>query len=88
MLLAGENTRARAADLTLPVLILHGADDKLTNPAGSEEFHARAASPDKSFRPWPGLRHELHNEPEQADVIAAILAWLDAHTPAPERLAP
>ena len=87
MFLAGEDTRARTADLTLPLLIFHGADDQLTSPAGSEEVHARATSPDKTFRPWPGLRHELHNEPEQAEVIAAILAWLDAHTPPPEQVA-
>ena len=80
MLTAGLDTRARAAALTLPLLIMHGTADRLTSPRGSEEVYARAASPDKTFRAWPGCRHELHNEPEQRDVIAAILAWLDAHT--------
>ena len=26
-----------------------------------------------------GLYHELHNEPEQQEVLDGIVAWLDAH---------
>jgi alpha-beta hydrolase superfamily lysophospholipase len=80
ILTAGIDTRAHAADLTLPLLIMHGTDDRLTSPAGSKEVYDRAASVDKTFRAWPACRHELHNELDRADVVAAILAWLDAHT--------
>jgi acylglycerol lipase len=80
MLTAGQETRARAAELTLPLLIMHGVADQLTNPAGSQEVHDCARSPDKTLRLWPDNRHELHNDLDQTDVIAAILAWLDAHT--------
>ena len=27
-------------------------------------------------RTYPGLRHESHNEPEGASVIADVIAWL------------
>ena len=79
MLTAGQETRARAAELTLPLLIMHGAADQLTSPAGSQEVHARAQSPAKTLRLWPDNRHELHNDLDHPAVIAAILAWLDAN---------
>ncbi|HSM70114.1 MAG TPA: hypothetical protein VK851_01095 [Anaerolineales bacterium] len=26
---------------------------------------------------WDGLHHEIHNEPEQADVFKFMIEWLD-----------
>ena len=28
---------------------------------------------------WDGLYHEIHNEPEQAEVFKVMIAWLDKH---------
>lgn len=81
--LAAADAQARLADLTLPLLVMHGDDDKLTDPAGSVLAHDLARSPDKTLRLWPGLRHELFNEPEQAEVLAYLLGWLDTRTQLP-----
>ena len=78
MFTAGEETRARATGLTLPLLIMHGADDRLTDPAGSIAVYGAAASADKTLKLWPGLRHEIFNEPEGPEVIAYVIAWLNA----------
>lgn len=75
---AGEETRARAAALTLPLLVLHGADDTLTDPAGSIAVYRAAASADKTLKLLPGLLHEIFNEPEGPAVIAEVVSWLDA----------
>lgn len=80
---AAANTQTRLDQLTLPVLIMHGATDRLTDPQGSVLIHDRAQSPDKTLILWPNLRHEIFNEPEQAAVIAFTIQWLDARTPAP-----
>lgn len=80
MFAAGEDTRARAAGLTMPLLVMHGADDKLTDPAGSIAVYSAAASADKTLKLWPGLRHEIFNEPESPEVIEYVIAWLDART--------
>lgn len=65
-----------AAEFPLPLLLFHGGADPITSAAASREFAARA--PDCTFKEWPGLRHEIHNEPEQAAVFAEVIAWLNA----------
>lgn len=77
-------TRARLPELTLPLLILHGGDDAICPPSGSVRLHDQAASTDKTLILYPGLYHEIHNEPSRVDVIKDILAWLDSHTAVPE----
>ncbi|CAA9532649.1 MAG: Lysophospholipase; Monoglyceride lipase; putative [uncultured Thermomicrobiales bacterium] len=77
---AAADATARLGDLTLPLLAMHGADDKLTDPDGTVLAVEVAASADKTLKLWPGLRHELFNEPERAEVLAYLLAWLDARS--------
>jgi alpha-beta hydrolase superfamily lysophospholipase len=59
--------------LALPTLVLHGLDDGLVPPAASERL---ATLPNVERRTYPGLRHELHNEPEGPQVIDEVIAWL------------
>lgn len=72
---------ANAARFPLPLLIMHGGDDRLTYPRGSEEFAAQVTG-DCTLTIYDGLYHEVHNEPEQAQVLDDVVAWLDAHLPA------
>ncbi|MGI9020479.1 MAG: lysophospholipase [Solirubrobacterales bacterium] len=66
----------RLPSLALPLLILHGADDRLTPPGGSRLVDELASSPDKTLKLYPGLRHEILNEPERDAIIDEIVAWL------------
>jgi alpha-beta hydrolase superfamily lysophospholipase len=75
---AGEDALAHAAEFRLPVLFMHGADDPIVDPAAVETFYREASSTDKTFRLWTGLRHEIHNEPEQADVLKVMVEWVVA----------
>ncbi len=76
---AMDDTLARAAEVTLPLLTMHGDADKLTSPDGSTEFHAGAGSSDKTLKIYPGLFHEIFNEPERDAVLADLGTWLEAH---------
>lgn len=76
---AMDDTLARAPEVILPLLIMHGEADKLTAPAGSAEFYASAGSADKTLRTYPGLFHEIFNEPERDDVLADLGDWLESH---------
>ncbi len=74
-----EQARCRRdyAGLTLPTLVLHGLDDGLVPPEASEIL---GTLPNVERRTYPGLRHELHNEPEGPAVVAEIIDWIRART--------
>lgn len=67
-----------AAAINLPLLILHGGEDRLTSPDGSREFAARVSSGDKTLKIYDGFYHEIFNDPGKDGVIADVIAWLDA----------
>jgi acylglycerol lipase len=68
--------------ITLPVLILHGTEDKVTHPAGSRQFHENAGAADKTLKLYDGHVHDLLSDYGREQVMADITAWLDAHLPA------
>lgn len=67
-------TAPRGADLRLPLLMLHGSADPICSPEASEAF-ARAA-PDARYVSYPGLRHEIFNEPEREKVFQDVQRWI------------
>lgn len=73
---AGEQALERAADFTLPVLLIVAEHDKLIDPAAVEQFYNAAGSLDKTFHLWPASFHEVHNEPHKAQVLSEISAWI------------
>lgn len=54
-------------------LVQHGEDDRLV-PASASEILATAPLVER--RTFPGLRHELHNEPEGPEIVDGVIAWL------------
>ena len=79
LLQATQRIRARMHELELPVLLIHGTADELTDPQGSIDLYERATSKDKTLALFPELYHETFNEPEQARVRAELADWLDEH---------
>jgi acylglycerol lipase len=79
---ANDRLKAGFASIRLPVLILHGTEDKVTRPSGSREFHGVAGSADKSLRLYDGHSHDLFNDLGRERVLADVLAWMDARLPA------
>lgn len=74
-----EEVEKGAAKIDLPLLIMHGAEDKLTAPQGSQWLHDSVSSTDKKLHIYPELFHEIFNEPEAPSVYADVVSWLDAH---------
>jgi acylglycerol lipase len=68
-----------APRIRLPLLILQGTGDVVVDFRGAEELHRRAGSPDKTLKLYPGLYHDLVNEPERQQVLDDLVEWLDAH---------
>lgn len=73
---------AHAADLRLPLLLLHGEADPLHDVEGARRFYAQVPVADKSLRVYPGVRHEPHNDVARAVVLRDVIEWLEAHLPA------
>jgi len=70
-------TFEHASEFSLPLLIMHGKDDKLGYPRGSEEF-AGLVKQNCTLKLWDGLYHEIHNEPEQNEVFAFTIDWMNS----------
>lgn len=61
------------ASMPVPTYLLRGSEDPIVPPASSDVL---AANGGVTLREWPGLRHECHHEPEQAQVLAEVVAWV------------
>lgn len=74
-----ESFPSRAPEITVPTLILYGAADTLCPTEGSVMLGRRIGAGDKTIKSYPGLYHEILNEPEQEQVMDDLCAWLNAH---------
>ncbi len=64
----------RHGSITIQTLVIHGADDELVQPSASATL---AASDAVERKVYPGLRHEMHNEPEADQVLGDVADWID-----------
>jgi acylglycerol lipase len=74
----GETMPLRAAALTAPLLVVHGEADKLIPVEGSRHLMERVGSTDAQLKVYPGLYHEVFNEPERAVVLDDVASWIEA----------
>lgn len=64
----------------MPFIIVHGGDDRVTDPSVSRLLVESASSSDKTLKLYPGMWHALTSgEPEEniEMVFADIIDWLD-----------
>lgn len=69
----------RLERLRIPMLIMHGTEDRLATPEGSRMVHQRATMQDRTLRLYDGLHHEIFNEPEHDEVLGDVVAWMVEH---------
>lgn len=62
----------------VPLLVIHGAEDRLAYASGARALAAAAGPGLCTLRVYEGLSHEVHNEPEQEQVLTDVLRWMDA----------
>jgi alpha-beta hydrolase superfamily lysophospholipase len=68
----------------MPTLVIHGGSDRLVPTATSAVLEGRHSV---VRRVYPGVLHELHNEPQGPEVIEDVIGWVRdrvsrIHTPA------
>lgn len=66
-----------AVQFSLPLLIMHGGEDRLTSSETSCQF-ANHVPGDCTFKLWKDFYHEIHNEPKQQEVFDFLITWLQA----------
>jgi acylglycerol lipase len=77
LLRAIDETSRRAFEVQVPVLMLHGEADPMCPVSGSRAFHEGLHIAGTRLQTYPGLRHEIFNEPEQEKVFEDIAGWVD-----------
>lgn len=73
---AMEEARELASQIELPILILHGTQDKIASIDATREVFERISSDDKELGIYPDFYHELFNEPEKRAVFERVSKWL------------
>jgi alpha-beta hydrolase superfamily lysophospholipase len=65
--------------MPVPTYVLHGSADPVVPVRATEVLEGMG---NVTRRVHEGLRHEQHHEPEQAEVLAGVVAWIRANAPA------
>ena len=73
---AGRRSVARASDIYLPLLLMHGQSDPITSLASSQRFADKVSESFIRFKTWPGMRHELHNEVKKEAIFTEIYDFI------------
>jgi alpha-beta hydrolase superfamily lysophospholipase len=68
--------RGQAHQWPLRTLLLWAGADRVVRPAGSANFATAAPAHMLTARVFPGLFHEIFNEPERAQVLRQVANWL------------
>lgn len=79
MLSAMERINSEVSKISLPFIVVQGADDKLVHPNGAQMLFDKASSKDKSLEIYPGMFHEVFNEPNRLRVLKDVEIWLETH---------
>lgn len=74
----GETMPQHAAAITAPLLVVHGEQDKLIPVEGSRRLVECVGCTDVHLKVYPGLYHEVFNEPEKALVLDDVTGWIEA----------
>ncbi len=83
-----EQARVQAAiagipAMPMPTYVFHGSADPIVPPGASAILEGKGGV---TRRVHEGLRHECHHEPEYAQVLGEVVAWIRVAVPAPEAI--
>ncbi|KAL7416897.1 lysophospholipase [Mrakia frigida] len=75
----------RAPEITVPFKVIHGKQDRITSPEGSQEWFSRCMSKDQTVELWDGYEHVMNkvgydkedDEPRQR-VLNSWFDWVAA----------
>ena len=66
-----------APRITLPLIVMHGTEDRLASVDATKLLFERIGASDKELVIYPDFYHELFNEPEKQQIFDRVTAWMD-----------
>ncbi|PTL39776.1 alpha/beta hydrolase [Alkalicoccus saliphilus] len=60
----------------IPCCVMQGGEDRIVDKAAVRRWFDALQINDKVFKEWPGLYHEVFNEPEREDVFTHIAGFI------------
>jgi len=76
---ASRTLMKKCEEIKIPILILHGYEDRIAKYEDSKELHKKVGSSDKTLKLYKNFSHLLLFEPEAEKVIQDIIQWTDSH---------
>ena len=73
---AQDRAIARAPSLSLPLYVAMGTEDRVARLSRAREFFDAAGSADKTWEQYPGLFHEILNEPGWRPIADKMAEWM------------
>jgi lysophospholipase len=70
---------AEAKRVMLPLLVLQGEVDPVTDPQATREWFAQVESDDRTLEFLPDHLHELLQEKDKMETTELVLSWLNEH---------
>lgn len=80
LLRAGPYVLGRAHNIELPVLLQHGAADKLAAVSGAQALFDALGSADKTLELYEGAYHEILNDYGHESVLDDLVAWFNVRS--------
>lgn len=74
-----QRLHARAGEVDLPCLIVHGAADRLGPAHHSRTFYENMTCPDRKRIEYEGYYHEVFNDVGKEKVLADVENWIEEH---------
>jgi lysophospholipase len=71
-----EMLQSGLSEINLPILIMQGSQDRISDPASSKMLFDGVSSKDKTMKIYEGFYHEIFNDPERQQVFSDMEAWL------------
>jgi alpha-beta hydrolase superfamily lysophospholipase len=63
---------------SIPVLFIHGSDDKITCFESSKQLASQLEG-DVTFKAFEGMKHEMHNEINKKDALDYLAKWVSKY---------
>jgi acylglycerol lipase len=76
MLAASDEVQKRIGEITVPLLILDGEKDQVSDHQAVMALAEAARAPDKTLTVYPGLTYDLFHEPARDQVASETIDWL------------